>query len=111
MRSRMGCSSPVLILKVLDMPDRNLTVDEQREIEGMLNEASKSFPSGGPVKPVTVKNLRVTCQHFTAGATFVKRGERWEISECAPIIAWMRRTPFDRIRHELEKRGCTWEWS
>jgi hypothetical protein len=53
--------------------------------------------------------LQVSNEYFTAGAIFEHRGY-WRCREAAPIIRWMIGMPVDRIKFELIKRGCRWEW-
>lgn len=62
--------------------------------------------SGSRVK---TKLLQVSNEFFTASAVFEFRGY-WRCRQAAPIIHWMLGMPVDRIKFELIKRGCKWEW-
>lgn len=99
-----------------------MTIAEQSEIELLLNrllrqEEGRSLNSVTlrenrkvqPDLPIT-KLLRVQNDHFTAGAVFEKKGDRWVCIEAAPIIKWMLVIPFEEIKANLLKRGCRWEW-
>lgn len=61
--------------------------------------------------PDATRLLGVQNEYFTAGAVFERREGVWRVKECAPILHWMRKVPFERIKLELLKRGCSWEWS
>jgi hypothetical protein len=61
-------------------------------------------------KPTITRLLQVSNEYLTAAAVWVRSDGFWRCTQAAPIIAWMRRTPVDRIPIELLKRGCRWEW-
>lgn len=69
------------------------------------------IPDGaGYAKPDTHLILRVQNEYFTAGAEFHRRDGVWSCIQAAPIIAWLKHTPFCSIKTEFLKRGCSWEW-
>ncbi len=69
------------------------------------------IPQGeGYAKPDTETTLRVQNDYFTAGATFRRKDGVWSVTQCAPILNWLRKTAFPSIKTELLKRGCSWEW-
>ena len=76
------------------------------------NSESLFGPNASPryIHGEDTRLLRVQNDYFTAGAIWLRTDGVWSCIDAAPIIAWMRRTPFDQIKNELLKRGCSWEW-
>lgn len=60
--------------------------------------------------PRITRLVQVQNEYFTAGATFERIDGLWRVKECAPILHWMRKVPFDQIKVELLRRGCSWQW-
>lgn len=81
----------------------------QREEDKALQALNAAHPVVR--KPTVSKMLRASNEYFTAGAVFMRVDGFWKVTQCAPILGWMRKTPLDRIPLELLKRGCRWDWS
>lgn len=90
--------------------DQKLTRLHWRADRQRIN--SLCIPGSSPqyAKPDTELLLRVQNDFFTAGAVFRRKDGVWSVVKFAPILHWLKKTPFDQIKTQLLKRGCSWEW-
>jgi len=80
----------------------------QRQEDATLRALNAAHPVRR--KPTITRLLQVSNEYLTAAAVWERSDGFWRCTQTAPIIAWMRRTPVDRIPIELLKRGCRWQW-
>ena len=55
--------------------------------------------------------LRVKNEYLTAGAVWVRRNGVWFCQQAAPILRWMRGMEIGKVKVELLRKDCTWDWS
>jgi hypothetical protein len=89
--------------------ERRHWLAEQRRGDEALRKLNAAHPL--VVKPTISRLLHVSNEYFTCAAVWERKDGFWRCIQAAPIIAWMKRTPIDRISIELLKRGCRWTWS
>jgi len=94
--------------RIWSKAERRHWLAEQRQEDEALRQLNAAHPIRR--KPTITKLLQASNEYFTAGAVLQRTDGFWRCIQAAPIIAWMRRTPVDRIPIELLKRGCRWQW-
>lgn len=57
-----------------------------------------------------MKLLEVENEYFRAVAVWKKVLGYWSCVDAAPIIRWMVGMSRDKVKNELLKRGCRWQW-
>lgn len=60
--------------------------------------------------PDTQRLMQCQNEFFTAGAIWCRIQGQWSCIKAAPIIRWMEGMDRQAAKHELLKRGCSWEW-
>jgi hypothetical protein len=81
-----------------------------------LRSRKKSNQTFGPSKAPqyarldTRMALHVSNEFYDAVATFERKDAIWRCIQADDTVAWLKKTPFDGIKNELLKRGCSWEW-
>lgn len=60
--------------------------------------------------PDTSKTLLAHNDYWFGKAVWSRKSGVWSCLETSPSLSWMRQIPFDSIKNELLKRGCSWEW-
>lgn len=85
--------------------DRLYWGSENRRIRRLkIPSSSLKYP------PDTKRVIHVSNEFWSAAATFHRKDGIWRCIQADSIIDWMKVVPFDRIKVELLKRGCSWKW-
>jgi|SRR6185295_16158488 len=71
---------------------------------------SLKIPTGAQYVSDCTRVLSFQNEFISAQATFRRRDGIWSCLQCEPSAEWLKKTPFDQIKNELLKRGCSWEW-
>lgn len=74
---------------------------------------SKPVPVGpAPVlKPDRTVLLRCWNEFWCAGAVWRGSHGSWVCLQAAPILAWMKRTAWNKVKNELLRLGAQWQWT
>lgn len=54
--------------------------------------------------------LRVSTDHYVAGAVWERRAGAWTCVRAAPILRWLVGLAPGEARRRLERAGARWEW-
>jgi len=57
-----------------------------------------------------MKLLRVIGPNFVAGAVLEKQDGKWVVTQCAPILKWMKNFPVRMLPERMRRKNLQWEW-